>query len=73
MDALASLQLKGYEPQTSCKGMGWLCTIEVNSRVQQFYDSTEGRAINRAVEYVRLMEERYEIQMSRLRCEGCGE
>lgn len=73
MDARKFLSDKGYDPQTADRGMGWICTIEVNMRVQTFNGVTEKVALERAVEYVELLENRYAEQQLRLRCEGCGE
>ena len=73
MDVRQILADKGYDPQTADQGMGWICTIEVNRRIQTFRGTTEQAAVTRAAEYVAVLEERYEEQMGRLRCDGCGE
>lgn len=73
MDARKYLSDKGYDPQTADRGMGWICTIEVNMRVQTFNGVSEDVALRNAVKYVELLEKRYHEQQMRLRCEGCGE
>ena len=52
MNLRKSLADKGYDPQTDDKSMGWICTIEVNRRVQQFHGVTEEDALSRAGVYV---------------------
>lgn len=73
MDARKYLSDKGYDPQTKNAGMGWMCTLEVNMRVQTFHGVNEKVAMERAVEYVVRLEECFAEQQMRLRCEGCGE
>lgn len=73
MDARKYLSDKGYDPQTKNMGMGWISTIEVNMRVQTFHGVSQRVALERAVEYVERLEQRFAEQQLRLRCEGCGE
>ncbi len=67
------LEAKGYSVNTKNLAVHWLCTLEWYGRVASLFGATEAEAIKRAAQYVAELEQNYELQQQRIRCEGCGE
>ena len=73
MDLRKLLREKGYDVQTKNRGIGWQCTLEWHNRIQTFTGPTEAESIKLAATFVAQLEESFQIQQARLRCESCGD
>ena len=73
MNEREQLEAKGYRVGTRDLAIEWLCTLEIDNHVDSFFGATEAEAVHHASRHVAQIEQGYEQQQRRLRCEGCGE